>query len=114
VSQKKPVDLFEEVEEDEDEEDDDEEVDCQQEYTVGRQEGRSACVQNKEAGVKIPTPPLPSTDHAWRTAYTPAGFPLPLSRPLSPAMTTPPPALASLPALFVTDVGLLTQIYDGR
>jgi hypothetical protein len=93
ASHKKPEKLFEDVEEDDDKEDDNEEVDRQLEYAVGRQEGRSARVQNKEAGVKIPTPPLPSTDRAPHATYTP----LPLSWPPSPAMTTPPPA--SLPAL---------------
>jgi hypothetical protein len=95
VSQKKPVDLFEQVEEDEEEEDDDKEVDCQLEYAVGRQEGWSARIQNREVGVKIPTPLLPSTDRAPRAAYTP----LPPSQPLSPAMTMPPLPSTSLPAL---------------
>jgi hypothetical protein len=95
VSQKKPEDLFEEVEEDEDKEDNNDKVDHQLEYTVGRQEGQSAHVQNQAKGVKIPTLPLPSTDRVPRATYTP----LPLSRPPSPAMTTPLPALASLPAL---------------
>jgi hypothetical protein len=100
ASQKKPEKLFEDVEEDDEEEDnDDEEVKHQIEYVVGRQEGRSARIQNKEVGVKIPTPPLPSTDRTRHTAYTPAGFPLPLSQPLSPAMTMPPPPSTSLPAL---------------
>jgi hypothetical protein len=95
ASQKKPEKLFEDIEEDNEEEDDDKEVEHQIEYAVGRQEGRSARIQNKEVGVKIPTPPLPSTDRVPRATYTP----LPLSWPPSPAMTMPPPALASLPAL---------------
>jgi hypothetical protein len=66
ASQKKPEKLFEDVEEDDEEEDNDKEVECQIEYAVGRQEGQSARIQNKEVGVKIPTPPLPSTDQAQR------------------------------------------------
>jgi hypothetical protein len=62
ASQKKPEKLFEDVKEDDKEEDNGEEVEHQIEYTVGRQEGQSARIQNKEVGVKILTPPLPSTD----------------------------------------------------
>jgi hypothetical protein len=105
VSQK-VTDPFEDIEE-EDKEDDNKEVNRQLEYTIGRQEGRSAHVQNREIGVKIPTPPLPSTDCMPQAAYTP----LPLLRPPSPAMTTPLPPSTSLPALSGT-VTLTTEQFN--